>query len=228
MTLSGQVNTNEGFFTWSNVCARAAKTGWGHKFGGQDASERDPLHLSLPTCSILCESGPGSVGELRSDASVISGLRRFSPSVLPIHSGESWLRSCHANRRPEAAQLACKGDAISAHTPLRRWISPGLMTSFTTDCGIRTRRFTSDALAGSRSRLRGKPAASLTRDRLLRRAQRQKGRQLASRWEEQGKSLFCTELHRCSRVAGRRPLPSRAHPLQDRQHATIGRGASAS
>ena len=26
-------------------------------------------------------------------------MRRFFPSVLPIQSGESWLRSCHANRR---------------------------------------------------------------------------------------------------------------------------------
>ena len=61
-----------------------------------DASARDPLHLSLPTCSVLCESGPDSVGELRNDASVISGLRRNSPPSRPIDSGKFWRMSRHA------------------------------------------------------------------------------------------------------------------------------------
>ena len=69
------------------------------KFGGQDASARDPLHLSLPTRSILCESGPGSVGELRNDASVISGLRRNSPPLGPAGDGEEVAMS---RRRPVA------------------------------------------------------------------------------------------------------------------------------
>ena len=49
---------------------------------------------------------------------MISAVRRFSPSTLPIRSGENWLRSCHAKSATGGgSKLACKGDAVSAFTP---------------------------------------------------------------------------------------------------------------
>jgi hypothetical protein len=48
----------------------------------------------------LRESGPGGAGELQSQASVISEMRRNSPSLAPMRSDQSWLKSIRGNSRP--------------------------------------------------------------------------------------------------------------------------------
>ena len=80
-----------------------------------------------------------------------TGRRRFSPSVLPIHSGESWLRSCHANRRPRRLKAGMQRRCYFGFHPFA-----ALDLTGADDCipdGLRKstqRRFASDARAGSR------------------------------------------------------------------------------